>query len=851
MKQTVLSALIRGFPLALIAAGLALFVIWGGGGDDEAQAVHSPGAGDVVVGFDMDTANTGTAPNAEGQEDGVGQACNDGLDNGGGDGIDGADTDCQSLGNASTSLGPIDVCVDNVVAGDILTFDVFIDGIPAAAPDLAGFGYSIQFPEAAGAVIATQAHATSGTTILQPNIPLSEAVPDPPGASGGPVGEHIVSEAVFGPPPTAGPEVGVLGRYTLDTAGMAAGAYTLSFVPGSLAFGNSAQPPGDWTPQITDTLDGAFAVGQACPTLTDVEVTSVTTAAPGTDQPVNTAFAVTADVALRNNPGGLDPVNVDTTIELSLPSDCTIVAGGDPNPVFVEDTSVSVAASPLSLTQRSWQVECSSPSFHTFTTTATAVIDDAAIESDPTNNALTSAASSPQTPVIGSTDVEVTTVTAGGPASATTGVAFAVTGDVALSNLSGIDPASVDTTVTLNLPIDCSTGSTNPVTVQNTSVTQAGSPVSLAQRVWSVTCTNRSAHSFTVDADAVLDQLHATDSVPGNDSATSAAANVELFDETDVEVTTVTVTVPASDQAVNTAFDVTADVDLSNLSGVDPANVDTSITLGLPSDCTTGDTNPVTLQDTAVSQAGSPVSLAQQSWSVTCTEPSSHAFTVDASTTIDELHVADSDNTNDSGSGQDSVAVTGQADVEVVDVSLTVPASVGAGTAFNAAVSATLVNNGPFEPVNADVTVTLALPRDCTSNPSGAQVAQDISLAAATETGIPVLTWSVTCSGSGSRDFSAEVVVAIDQLHLSDTDTANDSSNSAVLPVVVNPAGATPTATPSPTGFGPLGGQGPSGGDEGIATFAAGAAILALIGAASIYGWRRRLLNQRGMGKQD
>src|SRR3990170_7192776 len=122
MKQTVLSALIRGFPLALIAAGLALFVIWGGGGDDEAQAVHSPGAGDVVVGFDMDTANTGTAPNAEGQEDGVGQACNDGLDNGGDTVTDGADPDCQDKGNASTTLGPIDDCVA-VTAGATITFD--------------------------------------------------------------------------------------------------------------------------------------------------------------------------------------------------------------------------------------------------------------------------------------------------------------------------------------------------------------------------------------------------------------------------------------------------------------------------------------------------------------------------------------------------------------------------------------------------------------------------------------------------------------------------------------------------------------------------------------------------------
>src|SRR3989304_3606083 len=199
MKQTVLSALIRGLPPALIATGLALFVIWGsGGGNDSAQADHGPGAPAGVLGFDRDPANGGTAGvggGMEGREDGVGQACNDGIDNGPDGLTDGADADCQVKGNASTSLGPIDLCVGDVVAGTTITFDVFIDGIPATAPDLKGFNYVIQFPEVDGAAITAQAHATPGLTTLQPNIPLSKAVPDPPGVDGGPVGEHLVSDA--------------------------------------------------------------------------------------------------------------------------------------------------------------------------------------------------------------------------------------------------------------------------------------------------------------------------------------------------------------------------------------------------------------------------------------------------------------------------------------------------------------------------------------------------------------------------------------------------------------------------------------------------------------------------------
>src|SRR3970282_615248 len=130
MKQTVLGALIRGFPLALIAAGLALFVIWGGGGGNEAEARHGPGTGNVGVGFDMNATNTGTAGvggGMEGREDNVGQACKDGIENGPvSDGlIDGADADCQNKTNASTPLGPIDACIE-VSAGTTITFDVFI-----------------------------------------------------------------------------------------------------------------------------------------------------------------------------------------------------------------------------------------------------------------------------------------------------------------------------------------------------------------------------------------------------------------------------------------------------------------------------------------------------------------------------------------------------------------------------------------------------------------------------------------------------------------------------------------------------------------------------------------------------
>ena len=90
--------------------------------------------------------------------------------------------------------------------------------------------------------------------------------------------------------------------------------------------------------------------------------------------------------------------------------------------------------------------------------------------------------------------------------------------------------------------------------------------------------------------------------------------------QTDVQVTSVTTTSPAG-TTVGAPFAVTADVVVSNNGGLDPVNVDTTIELNLPGDCTTSDTNPLTVQDTSISVAASPVSPPQASCSVTSTSP--------------------------------------------------------------------------------------------------------------------------------------------------------------------------------------------------------------------------------------
>ena len=537
---------------------------------------------------------------------------------------------------------------------------------------------------------------------------------------------------------------------------------------------------------LSGTIGDAAGEEFLCPTATDVEVTTVTTTAPAGGT-AGAPFAVTADVTVSNN-GGLDPVEVDTQITLNLPADCTT---GDTNPVTDQNRSIGVAASPVAIPQQSWDVTCTDPSDHSFTTTAVATIDDpGANESTPGNNSDTSAAD--LTAVTAESNLSVEGVVVTGPASqAIAGQPFDVTVTVTVANNGPFAPAEGDVTSTLIPPQDCTPSGSNPQTIQNTSFPLT--PNTDVDVVWSVTCTNSSDHSFSAEGTVAVDQTHVTDSTTGDDGpVASQATNIEVFVQADVEVTTVDVSAPAT-QAVSTAFDVTADVDLSNLSGIDPVNVDTTITLALPVDCSTTDTNPVTIQDTSVSQAGSPVALAQQSWSVTCTQPSTHTISVDASAAIDMVHVSDSASTNNSGTDAALTAVTAEADVEVVSVTLTVPASAAANVAFDAKVDASLLNNGPFGPANSEATVTLNLPADCTSDPTGDQVAGGISLAVDTAKAMPQQTWSVTCTQSGSHNFSADVVLAISHVHVTDTDAGNNSASSAVMAMTIGPSGLPPT----------------------------------------------------------
>jgi hypothetical protein len=81
---------------------------------------------------------------------------------------------------------------------------------------------------------------------------------------------------------------------------------------------------------------------------------------------------------------------------------------------------------------------------------------------------------------------------------------------------------------------------------------------------WSVTCTNKSSHSFTTNASVAVNQNHVDDPTPGNNVATSSAAVVAVIAAADGKITSATVVSPPTFIASNANVPVTVQTVIHN-----------------------------------------------------------------------------------------------------------------------------------------------------------------------------------------------------------------------------------------------------------------------------------------------
>jgi hypothetical protein len=503
----------------------------------------------------------------------------------------------------------------------------------------------------------------------------------------------------------------------------------------------------------------------------DVKVQNVAVSSPASVA-ANVPFNVTATATVHNN-GPFGPVNVDTTVTLNLPNDCSTFI----TQVTFQDGSlgVSVAATVPLIT---YSVTCAEPSFHNFTATAMIAVDDpGAIDPTPGNNTLTSPAST--TIVTKTADFKVAGVTVAGPPSATTSVPFNVTVDATLHN-NGPDAASADATITLAAPPDCSAPA-NPRTVLGIAL-PVSAATALPTQTFSVTCSDKSFHDFSADV-ALSPPLHVTDPDGGNNATTGGPLTVPVIGPADVKVSSVSVGGPPQAFA-NTPFNVTTTLTAHNNGSFGPANTDLSATLTLPPDCSTTDPNPATAQDVPLPVSTStPVGV---SWSVTCTNQSFHSFSASGSITVDDLHVTDPNGANNSAqSAPAQVVVFAQADGKIVSATvLNPPFAIAANTSMNITVRKVLHNNGPLASASFNLSKSAIVPAGCTATPPPLS---SHTLTASTATTVDEV-WTISCSAIGTVTFTFSNTLTVTGLHIADPNTGNNS-RSVSLTVLVDTDG--------------------------------------------------------------
>ena len=351
------------------------------------------------------------------------------------------------------------------------------------------------------------------------------------------------------------------------------------------------------------------------------------------------------------------------------------------------------------------------------------------------------------------------------PANVDATVNFICTTATTVHNNGPLSPADADVTVDLSAPADCTV---TPAGTQTTTVTLITSVNQVVNHNWTVNCTDRSDHNYTADAeiDAVLP---AEDPNLANNTDGGATSNA-VFESADLQMMSVAVDCPAN-ALVNVGFICTVDATVHNNGPLGPVQGTVELGLNLPVDCTKAPSGSQTSPSTAF-----PVStdvIVSASWTVTCTNFSNHVFPGNADANVGQLHVKDPTTANDTGNGQDSVAVLAQSDVKVTSLVVTSPPSVAPATNFTVSIDITVHNNGPVSPLDSEGGIGLAVPADCTVSPNVSyQLFNPLSTPVSTNI-VVTKSWTVNCASSGAHDLIACGRAAPKTVHVIDPNTAN------------------------------------------------------------------------------
>ncbi|MEX1193649.1 MAG: hypothetical protein WD904_09990 [Dehalococcoidia bacterium] len=295
-------------------------------------------------------------------------------------------------------------------------------------------------------------------------------------------------------------------------------------------------------------------------------------------------------------------------------------------------------------------------------------------------------------------------------------------------------------------------------------------------RTYTIHCFQNSQHTFELAVDAL--PLNPVQEEDLDDNVAKNFPTVTAYKLADLKKVSLVFNNPPASVKVGESFNLTILGTLHNNGPTTAVGYSDSLSIGGPADCTWDNAGVPTPFPYTTGQSGTmntsvntPISA---TITVVCSEQSFHEFTSNNSISVTTLHVRDHVTGNNTISTSANIIVNADADLKVSSVTVNAPATANINTAFNVTVDATLHNNGPESPVNADGSVNLTVPADCTKVPAGAQAINNVSLVASVAQTF-TKTWSVTCTDHSDHIFTGNATVTVDQIHVIDPVTGNNS----------------------------------------------------------------------------
>ncbi len=169
------------------------------------------------------------------------------------------------------------------------------------------------------------------------------------------------------------------------------------------------------------------------------------------------------------------------------------------------------------------------------------------------------------------------------------------------------------------------------------------------------------------------------------------------------------------------------------------------------------------------------------------------------------------------------------ADVEILGVTVSGPASAVTGAVFEVAVKASARNNGPAGVVAVPIDYTLSAPPDCKKTPGGPLETETVSLAVGAI--VPLSkSWSLNCFEAGAKEIAGTAQALAAAPGFDDVSPGNNFGRGTASVAVTAGPGEPPAAGGPPAA---------SGGGGSLAMTVSGA-IAAVAGAAAVLGFGRR-----------